>query len=262
MPPAGEGTLCSHTGMLDLPTELLSDIASLLNHRGILRLASTCRRLQEVYRASKALQYIVELGAAGLVDGSPRCPLKLSERRDLLHTRRAAWRRLLPQQQQMSESLDVCLAFDLAGGVYAHYTIARTPQLVLHWLPSRAFEERCVEVPEMDILVKDLAMDPSQDLIAFLEGHRLPHGIPFDDEPVGTDSAGNITIHLRSLKSHGQTSHDLGGRILHDRCTVSFAENVEVFVVNDMLCWRFRGRGLQNCVKCLVGAYIVVCRVQ
>ncbi|VDB85650.1 unnamed protein product [Peniophora sp. CBMAI 1063] len=225
------------TGLLDLPIELLSDISSLLSHQGILRLASTCRRLQETYKASKALRYIVELGAAGLVDGSHTCPLTLSERRGVFHARRAAWRKFQPERQTMAEFPDVWLAFDLAGGVYAHYTISRSPQLVLHWLPSRAFEERRVEVDKMDILVKDLAMDPSQDLIVFLEGHSLPHGAIFDDEPVGTDISGNLRLHLRSLQSQGQAPHELaaGSGTLNDVCPVHWAEVIEVFLVNDIL---------------------------
>ena len=79
-------------------------------------------------------------------------------------------------------------------------------------------------------------MDPSQDLIVFLEGHRTPTGA-LSDEPAGTNASGYLAVHLRSLKSHGETPHELafGRGVLEGRCSSCFAEDIELYILNDLV---------------------------
>ncbi|KZV60247.1 hypothetical protein PENSPDRAFT_760107 [Peniophora sp. CONT] len=195
------------TGPLGLPAELLSAIALLLEHRDILHLSMACRRTQSVYRASKELQYLVDLGRHGYVDGSPECPLSISERHDLLLSRRSAWKRAVPYLRRPHPSADQSYLLDLAGGVYAHYAVSRNPQLVLHSLPSRVSEERLIEVPKLDVPLDNLAIDPSQDLLAFVEGHIDPDDPLMEEGLVGSDVNGRVTLHLRRLSSSDVAVH-------------------------------------------------------
>ncbi|VDB98252.1 unnamed protein product [Peniophora sp. CBMAI 1063] len=224
------------TGFLGLPNELLSVIALLLDHRDIVHLSMVCRRIQNVYRASKELQYIVDLGRLGYVDGPPQCPLSISERHELLLSRRRAWDHAMPHLTAAHPSADQSYTLDLAGNVYVHYAVSRNPQLVIHYLPSRACEATTIEVPELDVLLDSLAIDPSQDLLAFVEGHIDPDEPLTEEGLFGTDLHGRIAVHLRSLSSPDAAAHGQAFvPILRTDCTYAFLAGSAIHIAGSSL---------------------------
>lgn len=119
------------------------------------------------------LQYIVELGADGLVDG-PSSQLSVQERLALLLDRRRRWRSLDWAAKVSVPITGECLAYELVAGVFAKaMSMKRTSwlgseHLALVHLPTRQTASEVVIREDIGLLCKDFAIDPTQDLIAFV----------------------------------------------------------------------------------------------
>ncbi|KAI0033215.1 hypothetical protein K488DRAFT_85136 [Vararia minispora EC-137] len=164
------------------------------------------RQLHHLVSSNTSLQYAIELGADGLVDGSPQCPLTTPERLRLLLAQRTAWRRLHPHTTLTFPVETNWFAFDIAGGVLASYRLTAENQLALRTLPSRAFGGSTLGAKHMPLDIKDFAIDPAQDLFALVEGFR---GAPTVEvgEFAAAGADGVLRIHLRTLRSLGLETH-------------------------------------------------------
>jgi hypothetical protein len=119
------------------------------------------------------LQYKIELGADGMIDGPPS-DVGTAARMTALLDRRQAWAHL-----QWTERIPVpvpgsCRAYELVSGVFAESTFGDEIQGSRHFfarfLPSR--EDRhglVIERRDIGLLSRDFAIDPTQDLISFVE---------------------------------------------------------------------------------------------
>ncbi|KAM5530644.1 hypothetical protein V8D89_015713, partial [Ganoderma adspersum] len=77
--------------ILDLPDELLAQIALHLSWRDLIHLQQTCNCLLDVVKSTAALQYIIELHVAGRIDNYAST-LVPGERLRILHEKESAWR--------------------------------------------------------------------------------------------------------------------------------------------------------------------------
>ena len=112
------------------------------------------------------LQYSIELAADGLVDGVG-CSLSTAERLQRLLELRTRWRHLDWTRVTQISSPAKIYAHAMAQGVVATYSLLE--HLSVTWLPTAATPQpRTVERGDIGINVFQLAIDPSQDLIAFL----------------------------------------------------------------------------------------------
>ncbi|OCH85848.1 hypothetical protein OBBRIDRAFT_739112 [Obba rivulosa] len=181
------------SALLGLPEELLIEVLKNLDFRDILRCCLVCRLLQSTVAGSLELQYKIELGADGLVDGPPSA-LTTADRLQLLLDRRRRWRSLDWVRQESVPIAGGCQAYELVDGVFAksmgggfgtgsrHFTTVR--------LPSRS-EPASVNVrDDVGIPTRDFAMDPSQDLVALVHN---------DD---GDAMFPRVIIHLHTLSTN------------------------------------------------------------
>lgn len=110
-----------------------------------------------------------------MIDGPPSS-VSPAERLKVLLERRKAWSLLDWKKEVISPMEGACQAYELVGGVFAksmipgpfHNLTEIHPQFTASWLPSSGGEGRTMQI-DLDIVARDFAMDPSQDLIIFLE---------------------------------------------------------------------------------------------
>lgn len=121
------------------------------------------------------MQYLIELGADGMVDGARTTgSLPTAERLQLLLDRRARWR-TLNWTNTTTLSLDgVCDAYNIVGGVFAKTTGGSTAvpgarHLTAINLPTRDAPARTTIFEDMGVESRGFTIDPSQDLLAIVE---------------------------------------------------------------------------------------------
>lgn len=123
------------------------------------------------------LRYKIELFADGLEDGDP-CGLSSAERLALLRDRRRAWRTLDYTRRSTVSVAGRCNAYELVGGVFAK-TMDTTAHgggsrhLSTSYLPTRQDEAKETVTEDIGLPTRDFAIDPTQDLIAFVESPKL-----------------------------------------------------------------------------------------
>ncbi|KAI0631438.1 senescence-associated protein-domain-containing protein [Trametes polyzona] len=182
------------TGLLRLPEELRIEVLRHLDVRSLLRCCLVCKDLRETVKASLQLKYNIELFADGLVDGVG-CPLPVAERYNLLLERRRRWRRLKWKSIEHFSAPGMCQAYELVDGVFATSKgigFSGSRHLALTWLPTATSEARRIERDDLGFSMRDFAMDPSQDLIAFV----------LADEPGHHQVGSNIVICLLTLSKN------------------------------------------------------------
>ncbi|KZT07120.1 uncharacterized protein LAESUDRAFT_699525 [Laetiporus sulphureus 93-53] len=166
-----DDTLIPSHSLLDvLPVEITIQILQRLSCREILRCSLACKALRTIIQVSVEIQYKIELDVDGLEDGLPS-QMSTKERLELLLDRRRRWRKLDWVERVTVPSPRLSHAYELVGGVYAKgapfgetngsHVFSAT------WLPSRMQAMRKVERDDVGVSMRDFALDPSQDLVAF-----------------------------------------------------------------------------------------------
>ncbi|KAH9018318.1 hypothetical protein EDB84DRAFT_1626704 [Lactarius hengduanensis] len=156
--------------LLDLPVNILSKVLVLLDNCSILRYSRysfmpSSPRPSISNTASNSRQ-------GALIDGPSRGPASTAAARmDLLLERRVAWRVMRPRRRAAVALAGPCHAYELAGGLFAKAIeeFRAAPRLVASWLPSNTADETRLVIDDLGVRIKDFALDPSQDLIVFLE---------------------------------------------------------------------------------------------
>lgn len=103
--------------LLDLPAELIVYIASLLPSNDLLAVQQVSVRLRDLIKSSLALQYLIELHVAGMVD-NPASRLVPGDRLRILRQKETAWRSLdLSERKVLPLQHNPSGIYDLTGGV-------------------------------------------------------------------------------------------------------------------------------------------------
>lgn len=103
--------------LLNLPDELLVQIASELGFLDLIHFRQTCMKTREVVNSNAALQYALELHIAGMVD-NPACRLVPGDRLRILREKEEGWRRLdLSDRKVLPLQHNPSGIYDLTGGV-------------------------------------------------------------------------------------------------------------------------------------------------
>jgi hypothetical protein len=173
---------------LDLPNELLREIFSYLDSRQLLNASlvregarvaclrhsnssfKICQRINKLIHGSVELRYIIELAIDGLVD-CPNFSLPTAQRLETLLDRRQSWARLRWRRRVPIEISGTCSACDFVGGVFAKTASTEDgggKPFLSTWLPSRDDRGHEVAFPDIGLRAIELAIDPSQDLVAFV----------------------------------------------------------------------------------------------
>ncbi|KAK0200163.1 hypothetical protein DFS33DRAFT_128619 [Desarmillaria ectypa] len=179
--------------LLSLPPEILTQCLESLNYWSLLQCMKVCRTFKNVVNGSLALQYTIELAIDGMEDGNSS-HLSNTDRLGRLRDLRRAWANLNWKEFTSIPFSGECSAYELVAGVFVKMFMGRDFSLTR--LPSsvRPTMDQ-VELPDQDMLVKDFAMDPSQDFLAMLVDDASPPSYTTDRI---------LTMHLRSLS----TLHD------------------------------------------------------
>ncbi|EJD51154.1 hypothetical protein AURDEDRAFT_121054 [Auricularia subglabra TFB-10046 SS5] len=168
--------LRSTSGFLGLPDEVIVNILKRLSLRCIHACQCACRRLAEIVRHSLALQYNIELEAAGFVAGSPG-PLTTAQCMHLLQQRQHQWRTLRWSRKDFFPyTIDDCLTYELNGRVFGQGKGekggATTKSISICELPSSylmAPRRYTIDCLQLGIPVWDFTVDPTQDLLVLIE---------------------------------------------------------------------------------------------
>ncbi|KAF9482983.1 hypothetical protein BDN70DRAFT_374723 [Pholiota conissans] len=173
-----------------IPQELQIEILSNLDALSLSCCMSTCRSINETIWSSSHLIYIIQLHLDGLKDietSSLGCAGRLNQ----LLLRRHAWGSTSPKLCAKLISLPDCVTYDLIDGVFAS-----TDGFTLEMASLPTGTEELGTVTEMKLaglLIWGLTLDPSQDVLVFLEdgASALPHSGPR-----------KILVHIRSMSTH------------------------------------------------------------
>ncbi|KAF4565366.1 hypothetical protein EYR36_001937 [Pleurotus pulmonarius] len=176
----------------DLPNEFIHRILRYSDPGAIRSCTLVCHRLHDIVRQSTELRYLFELGLDGLVDCATSTSSYHERLKDVLERRRSwaniSWRksssiRLPGRGEHLS-------AYDCVAGVLAKLSQHRTfiavhlPSIndpVPHWIKH-----------ELAFPAKTFAMDPTQDLVVFLEK---------DPRPKGYNGQRSVRIHIQTLST-------------------------------------------------------------
>lgn len=155
-----------------LPNELLNLVLEHLEPAFLLRCRRVCRVLHTLIAESPSLQYNIELFAANLIDGPPS-GIGKSTRLSTLRAHQRAW-----EAVRWSSAHDISLtaaemspdlsAWELVGGVFAaavghHFRFIQLPSTI------RGISRREWTIPNIGFVMKDFAMDRSQNLLVVIE---------------------------------------------------------------------------------------------
>ncbi|KAI0056407.1 hypothetical protein BV25DRAFT_1903251 [Artomyces pyxidatus] len=166
--------------MLVLPDDVLLEILENLNYRGVLACQETCHRVRRVVLDSVSLEYKIELGACGMVDGArgkdtPNVAGRLKRLR--LHTE--AWRSLawtectrLPHLRGKSVRPYAVVGSSIVFPMMVMR--AHISKFLIQQIPSmlRGADEKHSELA-VEADVRQIHIDHSQDFYAFPELPRL-----------------------------------------------------------------------------------------
>ncbi|KAI0062758.1 hypothetical protein BV25DRAFT_1825297 [Artomyces pyxidatus] len=160
------------SNVLSLADDILLEVFELLDFRALVSCQATCRRMNRIIRGSISLQYAIELGACGMVDG-PRGgqTLDVTERLRRLRLYDAAWRHPRWTKAEKMAHLDgvVDISFDCNSFVFRRDRDSGHSSYVV---PSalRGVDERHSDpVTYSDVAVELSVVDASQDLIVWLD---------------------------------------------------------------------------------------------
>ncbi|KZT19102.1 hypothetical protein NEOLEDRAFT_1246057 [Neolentinus lepideus HHB14362 ss-1] len=184
----------ARSGFCALAIELMTLILSELDLKLLLQMRTVCKSLKSLVDESIALQYKVELAAAGMEDNH-KSPLVMSERMSRLQQYTLAWQNLdfhtieLPPQPLST--------WELVGGVLGSIA-PKDSRMIFNRLPghSRGIERKEWQFACTPIFpVRDFTFDPAQDLLVAIESpdkdSSHPNARPFCRLHVKTLSTGN-----------------------------------------------------------------------
>ena len=140
-------------------------------------LFQVCRTLLDLIEETTVLKYHIELYADGMVDGE-ECELPVAERLSQLRIRRQAWKEIKWEHRRFPLIPGSWNAYELVDGIFSKTLNSignNTARGILFAnLPSRYNTTgSLVLFEDLGITFRDFAMDPTQDLIVYMQCSRL-----------------------------------------------------------------------------------------
>ncbi|KAJ8453800.1 hypothetical protein ONZ45_g681 [Pleurotus djamor] len=175
---------------VDLPDELIINVLRNLDHVQLLSCSLICRKFRSIFLSSVELRYHVELAVDGLSDCASDS-LPYNERLQSILDRRKAWANLEFKKIVPVNLPGESRAYELVDGVFAKLTDEKS--FCAAYLPSLHSDVKGRITSELKFPARDFAMDPSQDLIVFLED---------DKRPPTYRGLRKVNLHVYSLSKH------------------------------------------------------------
>ena len=171
--------------LCSLPVELLIQILSLTHPTGLVTcravsvhplpsygsidvsVMQVCTLLLKLIEETMVLQYHIELYSDGMIDGRD-CPLTVVERLSRLRHRRQAWKNLKWSRRETPMIPGSWSAYELVDGIFSK-TLNSASGILFTALPSRDAPGSLTTIDDLGITFRDFAMDPTQDLIVYMQ---------------------------------------------------------------------------------------------
>ena len=114
------------------------------------------------------MQYIIELGTNGMEATSASYALPHVDLLQKLRDRLKAWEQLDRKRYRVipSGNFSECRAYELVAGTFS---TSNGSNLFVIWLPSATHDGRVLRRKTIGLSVRDFAIDPTEDIIVFLE---------------------------------------------------------------------------------------------
>ncbi|KAF9052255.1 hypothetical protein BDZ89DRAFT_422613 [Hymenopellis radicata] len=181
-----------------LPPELLTECLSYLDPRSLTICRLICKALRNAVDTSVLLKYKLALYFDNATD-TYESKETTSERYKRLIASREAWGSLEWEKETSTPARGDCSAYEVVSGKFVKMLWGR--ELFVLTLPTVDSEAHLEIHPDrLTGLIKDFAMDPSQDVVAYLED---------DASTPSFTQARTMTMHLRSLsdfRAHSEAS--------------------------------------------------------
>lgn len=131
--------------------------------------------LLDLIEQTTILKYHIELYADGMVDGVG-CQLPVADRLSQLQSRRQAWKNMEWENHLIPLIPGSWNAYELVDGIFSK-TINSVSQntargILFASLPSRHNPGSVVLFEDVGIIFRDFAMDPTQDLVVYMQCSR------------------------------------------------------------------------------------------
>ncbi|CAL1706425.1 unnamed protein product [Somion occarium] len=210
-------------GVPTLPIELIIQILNILDYKGLLKCRQICKQWDLLIQGDTSLIYKVHLAVNGMED-SNSSSMNVVERLRTLKEHGDDWGKLrFTQDEIVDMNTPANCVWELQGGVLTQARDERT--LVFTQIPSqlRHIQKRTWTLDNLDVVVADYCIDPSQDLLV-IAGERA-------------DGSAPANIHLRTLSS-GDTHPRASNVILaygHDY--IGHSHNIRISGDHVAICW-------------------------
>ncbi|KAF4588310.1 hypothetical protein EYR38_010277 [Pleurotus pulmonarius] len=177
----------------DLPNELIHRILQYSDSGSVIACTLVCRSLHDVIRQSTELQYLFELGMDGMVNcAGPTIPYQ--DRLKELIGHRKAWANLRWRQSSLRipGEIEESNLYGFVAGVFAKlihrqtFVTRRLPTIDAHESNDRWIDR------ELSFPAKEFVIDPTQDLVIFLEE---------DTRPWSYNGQRSICLHVQTLST-------------------------------------------------------------
>ncbi|KAF8574466.1 hypothetical protein K439DRAFT_1665423 [Ramaria rubella] len=181
-----------------LPEELLVHILGLAHPVTLIACRAVCKLLLKTIEGAVALQYHIELYADGMVDGE-RCRVSMAEKLSQLRIRRQAWKDMKWEHRHLPLIPGSWNAYELVDGVFSktlnsvEHNSARG--ILFANLPSRHQTGSLTIFEDLGLTFRDFAMDPTQDLIIYMQCTRVSDG-------TGSGLFTKVTLHFRTISGN------------------------------------------------------------
>jgi hypothetical protein len=168
-----------------LPVELYASILGHLDYKSLLKcmqvgggfftfiphfrhFLQVCSLFRELINDTASLQYAIELAAAGQVNGPETSATSSAIRLEALKKHQSSWDSL-KWSRELRFPMESGGLWELYGGVLAQSTAEG--MLTFMQLPSdlRSIEEKVWTLGKFGFVVRDIGMDPSQDLLVLIQ---------------------------------------------------------------------------------------------
>ncbi|KIY68342.1 hypothetical protein CYLTODRAFT_395467 [Cylindrobasidium torrendii FP15055 ss-10] len=173
-----------------LPPEVLTETLLYLDVRSLTRCSAVCRTLDRIIRGSVAINYLIELGFEDM-DDPCIAPGTTSDRLRRLRARGRAWAQLDWGPISRIPSPGECSAYEVIDGQFVKMVWGK--EITVLNLPSVGTKASLEHKDDVDGMIKDFALDPSQDLIVYLED---------DASPPSFAQPRKLTMHIRTLSTN------------------------------------------------------------
>ncbi|KAG1717273.1 hypothetical protein EDB19DRAFT_2033029 [Suillus lakei] len=212
-----ENTVCrvQMATLEGMPDEMRCYILGFLSYNEIIRCALTCRTMYNTVKCSVELQYIIELGAHGLIEAHPRGPtVSIPDCLDILRNKANAWSTFKPNASSEFNS------------IIHRNIVLRTPTIHIDAASKAA------DIKTYTTTVGQLHFDHTNPALHTFRYVDEPHDLevvitlPIDPDTLGF----KYRMDFRTISTGEEHPLSHGSRVVHGRAAFSETQEIDITV--------------------------------